>query len=442
MGVENTTGSDDTNADREQFDISPDSSPENAESHKDRLRNEAIEAPEGPETFERNGQTAEIKEEFQEDVLIAASFSCSEESSDSAQAINTGSSAKEAKAKPWCLRWYTWISALFIVCIAAGIAYYFISDRATMPDIVSMSPYEGATAVEEVSSEWHLEFVTEEGESAEILDENSFNGYEIKSVDPSAGSSLSKRNGKQAVVITIGKTEETLAVEKAAREAILQSEVDGSLANGWASEEYIDEGDLVIFIPVSTNSSLDMTLVTDYSAGDENEEWFSDLANQLQSNIIVSCYSSDGYLTQLYALRYDNATDEELEKMQGRFAQIVDDNKRFCEENRTAFLDKWADDNKNNQDVDEVEDGVSISEIEYTLDTSSVVLYVYFDSSSLKWGGTPKDQDYARWTWQTNAFNIAKYTNCDSVLIQLFTSDYELFDSFSYERSSSEAEAS
>ena len=92
--------------------------------------------------------------------------------------------------------------------------------------------------------------------------------------------------------------------------------------------------------------------------------------------------------------------------------------------------------------MDEVEDGVSISEIEYTLDTSSVVLYVYFDSSSLKWGGTPKDQDYARWTWQTNAFNIAKYTNCDSVLIQLFTSDYELFDSFSYERSSSEAEAS
>lgn len=135
------------------------------------------------------------------------------------------------------------IGVVVLGCLLAMLFIWYGSTFAPVPDVMGMTPSEAEGTIGSVSENWKVSLESDDdisGLNAEDLDLM----YEVCDIEPSIGETLNKGD-VQTFVMHLQKNAETVEAER--RLAIIQKEIEDSLSSGWLSEEYIDEGDVVVF---------------------------------------------------------------------------------------------------------------------------------------------------------------------------------------------------
>lgn len=262
---------------------------------------------------------------------------------------------------------------LLVVLVAAiGLFAWRESRLAGVPDVMGDSPREVISEIEAISDKWEVAYVSKDDLSG--LNDNDIDAqYEVVEVDPAVGERVSK---DEAVKITVT-LEKNAATREAERLAIIQGEISGSLENGYADETYVDEGNVVVFKAVHTDPvftsgmfSVSPSVGKDqqpeiYATWEESQDWYKQLAESLQSNVVCLCYGSDGYLTGIFVGLYSNADDYAIERAAQIAAEARNEHVAKVADNLSAILDGFA----------AVYGG--FDGCEYVFDDGQVTFYVY-----------------------------------------------------------------
>ena len=228
-----------------------------------------------------------------------------------------------------------------------------------------------------------------------------------------------------------------LAVEmnedlKDERRAVIQKEIDDSLKNGWASEEYYDGETMVVFRAHSDEAMFDEYGYTNDGFNEVNEDYYKDYALQLKSDIVTCAYTSDGYMSGICYVPYDGLSDAEhayAATIAVNFAKEADDyvyekTEDFAESIKNQLVEKgWH-------------------SVEYSYDANDISLFIYSQAEGAQgeydegwsWTGTPAEQDQARkyWSLTAEAWTTVFARN---VTIKFYTTPRGVeWDSFSAEK--------
>lgn len=209
------------------------------------------------------------------------------------------------------------------------------------------TPGQASAEIQNVSDSWKVEYTSSDDIQALSADELE-QKYEVTSVEPAAGTRL-KRGDGNVIILTLEKNEATVKAEK--RQAIIQSEIDDSLENGFTNETYEDLGDVVVYKAVGDSAILSSSehmflpasnaymKAEDPNYEDANIPYFNDLAEQLQSNVICLQYTSDGYLVRIYYGEHSGASHESIEKAAKIAAGARDEHIAKIADNLEPLLD-------------------------------------------------------------------------------------------------------
>lgn len=324
------------------------------------------------------------------------------------------------------------VAGVVVAILGIAVAGYlaFTALMAAMPDLAGLTPTDAQEQLARASEAWQVTYVTDEGEPVDAADLESYDGYEVKATNPGTGTFLGK-GGDTKVEVTIGKTEETIQKE---RQAIIDAEIQDSLANGWASEEYDDQGTYVEFRAYSKNHS---TLAegggtyyyydtNSYNASkDGNIELYRSMAEKLKSTVICACYTKDGYLGCLYVAPYAGASEAELAEAEQRVTAILDEAHDHNYQNADALLSTWCD----AQQSYEQGQGRPVT-IEYDITASEAYVYEMYGWDWMVWNGNAREQDESKRSEQQKAEWLAWVTG-RNFTISYYTSNNEVFSTFS-----------
>lgn len=324
------------------------------------------------------------------------------------------------------------VAGVVVAILGIAVAGYlaFTALMAAMPDLAGLTPTDAQEQLARASEAWQVTYVTDDGEPVDAADLESYDGYEVKATNPGTGTFLGK-GGDSKVEVTIGKTEETIQKE---RQAIIDAEIQDSLANGWASEEYDDQGTYVEFRAYSKNHS---TLAegggtwyyydtNSYDASEDgNIELYRSMASQLKSTVICACYTKDGYLFCLYVAPYTGASEAELAEAEQRVTAILDEAHDHNYQNADALLSTWCDARQSYEQGQ----GRPVT-IEYDVTASDAYVYNMYGWGSMVWNGNAREQDESKRSGQQKAEWLAWVTG-RNFTISAYTSNNEVFYTFS-----------
>ena len=299
--------------------------------------------------------------------------------------------------------------------------------------MTGLSPEEAERAVAAVTDRWKVQIVNEEDGSFGLSAENPYEGYEVKSSSPDEGAYAFKWCD-QTIQVKIGKTEEQLAWEKAEeerrkreetareeaaakRKEIAEKEVEDSLANGWKSEEYIDGESYLLFKayndePATYGGVFGWTMG---SSDDSNVSLYNNMAEDAQADIIVGCYTSDGFLFHVYYHPFSGSTEEELNVSVTEAKRLASEANDFAIRHREEYLNALI---ANLQDKD-------WSKAEYSVFGDEIVLYLYsvHEGDGVYWSGSPSELEEGVRYRNAWAADIAMFANADLVTIRYFSKD-------------------
>lgn len=242
------------------------------------------------------------------------------------------------------------IGVIVLGCLLAMLFIWYGSTFAPVPDVMGMTPSEAEGTIGSVSENWKVSLESDDDISdlnAEDLDLM----YEVCDIEPSIGETLNKGD-VQTFVMHLQKNAETVEAER--RLAIIQKEIEDSLSSGWLSEEYIDEGDVVVFkltnsepiaddkhyaVSPTTHKRLHYASYEDYYL--DNQALYERMAEQLESNVVTLCYSSDGYLTTIFAAMYSHTSDESVKRAATFAREAQQEHIEKVSSNLQAFVDGY-----------------------------------------------------------------------------------------------------
>lgn len=281
------------------------------------------------------------------------------------------------------------------VAIIGIIAFNLL--MASVPDVSGFAPKDALEEIRAASDAWEISFITDEGEEVASPASSDYNGYEVKQTDPAAGEPISRNDEAASIVVTIGKSEETIRAE---RQAVIDAEIQNSLANGWQREEYDDQGSYVEFRGFSTDGAFSEELGGGYWHPDgpqsENALLYRSMAAELESTVITACYTQDGYLAELYVAPFEGASEDELEVVASRVRKIIreanEENYRRAEEFIASYCSA--------QQEAERASGSSVT-LDYSFEHDAVYISAMYDGNSLTWGGTKHEQEEQARGWRT-----------------------------------------
>lgn len=343
---------------------------------------------------------------------------------DSGKEADAGESPNNTKHRSLNKKYIAIVAAAVfgVVAIAATI---FNALMVGMPDIHGMVPSEAHEELLDVSESWAVEFVTDEGESVAVESLEDYGGYEVKETEPSAGTFLGRSDESACILVTIGKTEETLQQE---RQAIIDAEIADSLANGFEREEYEDGGTYVLFKAYGSESiPAGYYMSAPTVEGDSSVELYRTMAAQLKSSVLCACYTQDGYLYCLYYAPYSEASEGDLATDTEVLKGVVQEALTFNREHAQAYLDAWC--------VGLQERHRQIGRpltCEYTLESDNAVIYLMYDWADMEHVGNAREINEARANDQ-EATNWLAWCLGRKTSMLTYTSENELFDSFNAE---------
>ncbi len=242
------------------------------------------------------------------------------------------------------------IGVVTLGCLLVMLFIWYGSTFALVPDVMGMTPSEAEGTIGGVSGNWKVSLEPNDdisGLNVEDLDLM----YEVCDIEPSIGETLNKGD-VQTFVIHLQKNAETIEAER--RLAIIQKEIEDSLSNGWLSEEYIDEGDVVVFKVTdpgplvdaehhisspAISKRLDNASYEGYYLG--NQALYERMAEQLESNVVTLCYSSDGYLTTIFAAMYSHTSEESVKRAATFAREAQREHIEKVSNNLQAFVDGY-----------------------------------------------------------------------------------------------------
>lgn len=224
-----------------------------------------------------------------------------------------------------------------LVAVIAGGAFVLLRFvlSAPVPEVMGLTPFEAIEKIRDASDQWSVVVQEEGGGEVSVEDEYDYLFYEVSAVSPSAGERLLKVDGNQQVTVTISKTDKQLA-----REEALQAEVENSLSGGFLAETYDDQGcfvELAVTKPGRVDEWYYFYENPDYE--DPNAEYAAGLAADLESSVILVQYYEDGYLGLVEAYLRPNATDDEVELIKDRIAQLIGEASEFNAANAESLLE-------------------------------------------------------------------------------------------------------
>lgn len=345
---------------------------------------------------------------------------------------------------------------VLVVCaVALATAVVVVASLGTIPSLAGLSPEEAERAVAAVADRWNVQIVDEEGAPFDSSGENPYDGYEIKSSSPGEGTYAIKWCD-QTVQVRIGKTEERLAWEKAEeekrrqeeierekaaakRKEIAEKEIEDSLANGWKSEDYVDGESYMLFKAYSDEPAAVDEGAFGWgmgSSGDSNVSLYKNMAEEAQADIIVGCYTSDGFLFHAYYHPFSGSTEEELTVSASEAKKLALEANEFALQHREEYLDALIATLKGNE---------IWSKAEYSIFGDEIVLYLYsvYEGDGVYWGGSPSEFEEASRFRSAWAANIAMFANADLVTIRYFSKDgipFQSGETVTYQKSQSKDE--
>lgn len=341
---------------------------------------------------------------------------------------------------------------VLVVCaVVLAAAVVVVASLGTIPSLAGLSPEEAERAVAAVADRWDVQIVDEEGAPFDSSGENPYEGYEVKSSSPGEGTYAIKWCD-QTVQVRIGKTEERLAWEKAEeekrrqeeierekatakRKEIAEKEIENSLANGWKSEDYVDGESYMLFKaysddPAACNRSFGWTMGT---SDDSSVSLYKNMAEEAQADIIVGCYTSDGYLFHVYYYPFGGSTEEKLNVSVSEAKKLALEANEFALQHREEYLDAL---------IATIEGHESWSKAEYSVFGDEIVLYLYsiHEGDGVYWGGSPSELEEGLRLRNAWAADIATFANADLVTIRYFSKDgipLQSGETVTYQRSQS-----
>jgi hypothetical protein len=249
---------------------------------------------------------------------------------------------KKPKKKPLLKHWQFWLGiALAVLLFAGGVLGLFYlgyaSRHVAMPDLAGVAPYEAGQQMAGISEDWKISYLTSDGIPVSIIKESDYEGWEVVSQEPSAGTVLEIESPEQQVTLTIQLTEKY----KAERTAIIDNYIKGQQINfGWPDNSIsaFDYGDLVVIKFFSTWNSHD-GVSTDGSGAQVEADM---LATNLKSNVLIFSYTSDYYLKRVNGGLYADIPDGVNERTVAVSAEMMASADEYAIGNRKAWLGSFC----------------------------------------------------------------------------------------------------
>lgn len=322
--------------------------------------------------------------------------------------------------------------AAALALVAVALVAFFSWSFLPIPEVLGRDPLDATATVASASERWRTELVFEDGSSADKIGEGEAGDYEVRAVEPVQGSRLN-RLSDAVVVLTVAKTDEALAREEAEREAaeeearkaaeekaaaeakarrdeIAEREIADSLESGWASEEYVDGESYMLFKVYDDDRAASDRLFAHWglhSSDDPSEELYENMAAEAQADIVVGCYTEDGFLYSVYYKPFSGSSEEQLRASAIALGRILSEAEDFATENREAYLDEL---------VDLYIGYYGCSNAEYSIYGDEVVFYVYSQHSGdrVHWpDDSPSEFEDILRRKQTFAHDMSLFTNAD-----------------------------
>lgn len=237
--------------------------------------------------------------------------------------------------KPWYVRWWVWLLAflglVFVVGIACGAFWFFT--LAKMPEVIGLSPEQASQRIQESSENWNIVikdvYENPYDDKYEVLD------FVVIGADPEVGTVLGKLDSSVTITLTIDLSPESLAD---IREIAIQDEIQDSLANGWASEDYYDEGSFIVFKAVDSDPSTDIHS-TSQEFAEYNKSLYQSLAEVTRANIIATAFTADGFLYAVSFSPYSRTTEEDARLAANWLSQLLSEADEFAAQHLETIAD-------------------------------------------------------------------------------------------------------
>lgn len=201
------------------------------------------------------------------------------------------------------------------------------------------------------------------------------------------------------------------------RKEIADKEIEDSLSNGFLSETYYDGVSFMLFKVYSDTPSFNCFFGSDTTLGtssDSNISLYKSMAEEAKADIIVVCYTSDGFLYQAYYYQYSGSTEDSLSLSAAVAFNLSLAAKQYAIEHRFEYLEAFVANEKSEM----------WPNVEYAVYGDEVIVYYYaqYSGSGVHWSGSPREVETAQREWYSCARNISRFTNAD-VTIRFYSSD-------------------
>ncbi len=240
--------------------------------------------------------------------------------------------------KPWYAKWWVWLLAALgfvFVIIVASVALWF-STHARMPEVVGLSPEQASQQIQASSENWNIEIRNTYGS----LYDNKYESLDfvVIETDPEAGTVLDKLNGEVTITLIVDLSQETLAE---VRETAIQNEIQDSLENGFASEDYYDGGSFIVFKAVDSDPSISIH-TTSQEFAEQNKSLYQSLAEITRANVIATAFTADGFLYAVSFTPYSKTTEEEASLAAEQLGRLLSEADEFAEKHRKDIADIYV----------------------------------------------------------------------------------------------------
>lgn len=233
---------------------------------------------------------------------------------------------KSQVRRPWYKKWWTWtVGAVVAALVCMGVVFVLWNANHTeMPDLLGMSPEQATQSIDDLSGKWSIEILDSYGnpydEKYEALD------FTVIASSPIPGTVLTKSDSNLTITLTVDLSAEALAT---VREATIQKEIQDSLDNGWASEEYYDGGSFIVLKAVSAYSSVEIE-TTSQEFVSTNQDLYKAMTETTRANIAATAYTADGFLYGVCLAPYSQTTEEDKALFAERVAEMLSQADKFA----------------------------------------------------------------------------------------------------------------